>query len=718
MKLFTNVVVWILLIANSYTQYIQVGNKLVGTGLVAFPTHGSSVSISADGNTAIVGSSMEFFGAGSATIYVREGIEWRQQGPKLVGAGFSALARQGCSVAISADGNTAVIGAYGDNGLIGAACIFVRVGGVWTQQGPKLLGSDSFGLSWQGYSVAISSDGNTVIVGGSNDNTGIGAAWVYTRLGGVWTQQGPKLVGNGYVGQPYQGYSVAISSSGNSAIIGGSFDNGNIGAVWFFARSGGVWTQQGAKLKGNDYIGAAGQGTSVAISADGNTAVSGGNFDNNGIGASWIFIRNGGAWTQQGPKLVGTGYNNLPEQGYSVAISSDGNNVVVGGHSDNGNIGAAWVFNRTGGTWTQKDSKIVGSDYIGSPMQGGSVSISGCGNSIIVGGGSDNGGKGAAWIFHEYAPDGSGTLTVTPQNSNCNQSGLTFNFTYTVADGGLSNGEINILLPNDWYAGNAVSSTGSASIYGSVIKVTGVTLDGGSTLTINLEGVNTGSSSGANIFVSSVKTTPGGTLIPVSVSPSVYLTGSQNTNANLIITFPQGGEKWFSGLCKYITWKISGGVICGTLQLEYSTNNGISWTKINTTPIAGVLRYPWLLPAVNSTQCKIRISNYITHRVYDITDNPFTINIPSSAIQCYPNPFNPSTTITFLLHRNSIVTLKIYDMTGREVKTLINNNLTAGMHLIQWNADDNNGNKVSSGIYLFRLATDEEVISKKLTLLK
>src|ERR1035441_10508276 len=60
-----------------------------------------------------------------------------------------------------------------------------------------------------------------------------------------FSQQGPKLVGPGAVGGAYQGYSVSVSSDGNTAIVGGDADNGNAGAAWVWTRSGGVWTQQG-----------------------------------------------------------------------------------------------------------------------------------------------------------------------------------------------------------------------------------------------------------------------------------------------------------------------------------------------------------------------------------------------------------------------------------------------------------------------------------------
>ncbi len=110
-----------------------------------------------------------------------------QQGPKLGGGGAVGPAMQGKSVAVSADGATALVGGFQDDGGAGATWVFTRSrGGTWSQQGGKLGGRDAVGTGSQGWSAAISADGNTAIVGGNDDNYGVGAAWVYTRSGGVW----------------------------------------------------------------------------------------------------------------------------------------------------------------------------------------------------------------------------------------------------------------------------------------------------------------------------------------------------------------------------------------------------------------------------------------------------------------------------------------------------------------------------------------------------
>jgi hypothetical protein len=100
---------------------------------------------------------------------------------------------------------------------------------------------------------------------------------------------GSKLVGSGAVGNAEQGSSVGLSADGNTAVVGGPNDNSTVGAMWVFTRSGGVWTQQGSKLVGTP-AGSAYQGHSVALSGDGNTAIVGGYVDNNPVGAAWVFV--------------------------------------------------------------------------------------------------------------------------------------------------------------------------------------------------------------------------------------------------------------------------------------------------------------------------------------------------------------------------------------------------------------------------------------------
>jgi hypothetical protein len=244
--------------------------------------------------------------------------QFSQQGAKLVGTGAVGATEEGTPVALSGDGNTAIVGGPRDNSTAGAAWVFTRIHGVWHQQGTKLVGTGAIGDALQGTSVALSDDGNTAIVGGLSDNNHTGAAWVYTRIRDVWHQQGAKLVGKGAVGGAAQGISVGLSGDGNTAIVGGHLDDGEVGAAWLYTRSGGlsdgVWSQQGAKLVGTGGIGNAGQGYSVSLSGDGRTAIVGGPFDNNLVGAAWVYTRPAFAGTPGKANCYGKSVSALLQQ--------------------------------------------------------------------------------------------------------------------------------------------------------------------------------------------------------------------------------------------------------------------------------------------------------------------------------------------------------------------------------------------------------------------
>ena len=138
--------------------------------------------------------------------------------------------------------------------------------------------------------MALSSHGNTALIGGSRDNSRVGAAWVFTRSGSTWTQRGEKLTGSGEIGQGHFGAAVALSSNGRTALIGGTDDNSEVGAAWVFRRSGSTWTQQGEKLIGSGESGKGFFGNGVPLSSDGNTALIGGPGDSSCVGAAWVFV--------------------------------------------------------------------------------------------------------------------------------------------------------------------------------------------------------------------------------------------------------------------------------------------------------------------------------------------------------------------------------------------------------------------------------------------
>ena len=147
-------------------------------------------------------------------------------------------------------------------------------------------------------------------------------------------QQGGKLTGSGESGDGQFGWSVALSADGNTALIGGPSDNdsaaGRPGCSPARARPG---HSRVPKLTGSGASGTFGQfgWTPSRLSADGNTALIGGLTDNGGVGAAWAFTRSGTTWTQQGAKLTGSGESGDGEFGRRVALSADGNTALIGG---------------------------------------------------------------------------------------------------------------------------------------------------------------------------------------------------------------------------------------------------------------------------------------------------------------------------------------------------------------------------------------------------
>jgi hypothetical protein len=325
----------------------------------------------------------------------------------------------GYSVALSAEGNTALVGGPIGSGNIGEVWAFTRTGSTWTHQGESFTGSGETGESHFGYSVALSSNGTTALIGGYGDNSSTGAAWVFTRSGETWIQQGAKLTGAEEEGHAKFGWSVSLSANGNTALIGGPGDEHGarvggeeIGAAWVFARSGEKWTQQGAKLEGAGEFEEGGFGWSVALSGEGTTALIGAPLEETGgsagdgeVGSAYVFTRSGETWTQQGGALTGSGEAGEGGLGTSVALSSNGSTALIGAPRD-GNvglsleyIGAVFAFTRSGSTWSQQGSKLTGGGESGYGGFGASVALSPSGYTALIGAPNDNKKAGAVWSF-------------------------------------------------------------------------------------------------------------------------------------------------------------------------------------------------------------------------------------------------------------------------------------------------------------------------------
>jgi hypothetical protein len=309
--------------------------KLTASDAAATDVFGGSVSIS--GDTAIIGAHLSGGGnAGAAYVFTRSNGVWTQQ-QKLTAADPASNAHFGFAVALS--GDTALIGAY--NAQPEAAYVFTRSNGVWTQQQKLLPSSISSANVAFGYSVSI--NGDTAIVGDIGDDpAGVhdaGSAFVFTRSNGIWTEQQKLTAANPIVDEKF---SHSISLSGDTAIIGTLI---NPGAAYIFTRNGSVWTQQ-QKLTPTDS--ATGKLFGRAVSLNGNTAVIGAGYDTTGgdaAGATYIFTRSGNVWTQQ-QKLTPSDGEAFDDFGHAVSL--DGGTVMVGSIGDDiasgESAGSVYVF--------------------------------------------------------------------------------------------------------------------------------------------------------------------------------------------------------------------------------------------------------------------------------------------------------------------------------------------------------------------------------------
>jgi photosystem II stability/assembly factor-like uncharacterized protein len=272
-----------------------------------------------------------------------------------------------------------MVGSWLDNGLSGAVWVFTRSNGVWTQQGPKLTFASPYPYALDYLPVALSGDGSTAVVGRPSE------AFIFTRSNGVWTQTRRLTATTDSPYGPGLGTSVSIRSAGNLAVVGGPKDWEDVGAAFMFQGAGSVWNQQGPKLRSPDGYYNTRQGSSVAMSSDGSTVAVGGLLD-----GTWIYVYVNGSWRQQA---------RLWEPGHSVALSGNGNTAAVSNNFfDDGGVR---VFTRSNGVWRRQESKLFvpGGTGFAAP-----VAISANGNTIVAGGPGDRvvsgiSGSGAAWVF-------------------------------------------------------------------------------------------------------------------------------------------------------------------------------------------------------------------------------------------------------------------------------------------------------------------------------
>jgi hypothetical protein len=331
------------------------------------------VAVALHGTTAMVGAQQATIGAnedqGAVYVFDQSGGEWTQS-QKLVSDDGAAFDTFGDAVVF--EGDTAIVGAYAatvnDFPYQGAAYVFTRSNGTWTQS-QKLAPDDGTDFNYFGYSLAL--EGDTALIGADL----LGAVYVFRRSDGTWTQS-QKLTGSDEGPSDVFGYSVLVQ--GSTAFVGAYGNNGFQGAVYIFTESGGTWTET-QKLTADDgasntYFGyaIAVSGTNLLVGAWGSNP--GGNDTQ---GAAYVFTESDGTWTQT-QKLVSDDGAPFDKFGHSVAI--DGTRAVIGADGvdagQGGAQGAVYIFDESGGAWTQSQ-KLLASDGTHNDQLGFPVALDG-----------------------------------------------------------------------------------------------------------------------------------------------------------------------------------------------------------------------------------------------------------------------------------------------------------------------------------------------------
>lgn len=345
-------------------------------------------------------------------ILVTDATEAPPPYPALLGPQVSRTsANFGFALALSGDGQTAVIGAPADDigmwGSSGSASVYRWGQSNWTAQGDRLIPSGTHEIDTFGRAIALSSSGSVVLAGGTSPS-GLGEVRAFEWTAGSWRARGDVL--GGY-NPTLAGESIALSWDGNIAIVGEPafplIGFPNSGGARVYAWTGEAWLQRGAPLVPSDAAPGDKFGTSVALSADGLVAVVGGPGDDRNFGgtpsnpgriddqgSARVFEWTGGNWQQRGTTL--TPIDGLAGDlfGTSVAISADGLTVIVGGPGDDIDFrmgqGSARVFVWTGSTWQQRGAALSPADGLAGDAFGTSVGISADGLTAIVGGPGDD----------------------------------------------------------------------------------------------------------------------------------------------------------------------------------------------------------------------------------------------------------------------------------------------------------------------------------------
>ena len=352
---------------------------------------GYALSLSSDGTVAVVGSpesTINGIQTGTAYVFTNTDGTWTEAA-QLAPTDGTQNGSFGGAVTISPDGQTIIVGASGS----GSAYIYTEPSetdwsGTLTQQSElqESAGQAQAGDLF-GWSVALSADDSTAIVGARfhnvNAETSAGAACIFTQQNGDWSStptlnETTDLTVHGPTSNSDLGWSVALSANGSTALVGAPAIQTTMGDAYTYSEPAGGWSSTSVITETQEISpsdGSAGDlfGLSVALSGDGNTAAVGGPGltinSQFATGAAYVFTNSGSGLTQTFETIATPEGAFEDEDGWSVALAPDGSSLLIGsqGHMVNGNAfeGIAYGFtpNNDGtGNWTLSNTYTPSSD--------------------------------------------------------------------------------------------------------------------------------------------------------------------------------------------------------------------------------------------------------------------------------------------------------------------------------------------------------------------
>jgi hypothetical protein len=361
--------------------------------------------VATDGDAIVVSTHVRGGGVGGVYVYTRNGGAWTQSA---ILEAPDAEAGNWFGYGLDISGDTIVVGAHRDDDACsdcGAVHVFEMVEGVFSRTA-KLTASTAY---WMGRWVAV--DGDTIVAGGVLSSYGdkdyAGDAYVFERIGGEWTQTA-RLTASDGASQDTFGQSVAVD--GTRIVVGADWHDGlaeDAGAAYVYEKVGGVWTET-AKLEASD--GAAFDGFGSTVDIDGDTIIAATYGDpETGVdgGEVYVFEYDGVSWAESAPRLPSDGA--AGDTARMASISGDW--IAVGGPYHDAaanNAGAVWLYERSDGEWTEVGKLLASDAAEGDRFSQAAIS----GDVIVVGAaGADAPGEdsGAAYVFEREV---SGALIV------------------------------------------------------------------------------------------------------------------------------------------------------------------------------------------------------------------------------------------------------------------------------------------------------------------